>query len=85
MGAHRGRLNIQSGLYDGDFFDGGWCAGQEDAGQWLEVDARRLTNFTGVITQGLNSIWTYDWVTSYKVQFSNDTHTWRPCRNGTEE
>lgn len=48
----------QSGLYDGDFYDGGWCAGQEDAGQWLEVDARGLTNFTGVITQGLNSIWT---------------------------
>ncbi|XP_063192363.1 probable carboxypeptidase X1 [Chroicocephalus ridibundus] len=85
LGAHRGRLNIQSGLYDGDFYDGGWCAGQEDTEQWLEVDARRLTNFTGVITQGLNSIWTYDWVTSYKVQVSNDTHTWQPCRNGTEE
>uniref|UniRef100_A0A8V5GD27 Carboxypeptidase X1 n=1 Tax=Melopsittacus undulatus TaxID=13146 RepID=A0A8V5GD27_MELUD len=85
LGAHRGRLNIQSGLYDGDFYDGGWCAGQEDVGQWLEVDARGLTNFTGVITQGLNSIWTYDWVTSYKVQVSNDTHTWHPCRNGTEE
>ncbi|XP_062492594.1 probable carboxypeptidase X1 isoform X2 [Pezoporus occidentalis] len=58
---------------------------QEDAGQWLQVDARGLTNFTGVITQGLNSIWTYDWVTSYKVQVSNDTYTWHPCRNGTEE
>ncbi|XP_059577189.1 probable carboxypeptidase X1 isoform X2 [Alligator mississippiensis] len=85
LAAHRGRLNIQSGLYDGDFYDGGWCAGQKDTSQWLEVDARRLTLFTGVITQGLNSIWTYDWVTSYKVQFSNDTHTWKPCRNGTEE
>ncbi|XP_015705748.1 probable carboxypeptidase X1 [Coturnix japonica] len=85
LGAHRGRLNIQSGLYDGDFFDGGWCAGREDAAQWLELDARRLINFTGVITQGLNSIWTYDWVTSYKVQFSNDTHAWQPCRNGSEE
>ncbi|XP_074396775.1 putative carboxypeptidase X1 isoform X3 [Zonotrichia albicollis] len=85
LGAHRGRLNIQSGLYDGDFFDGGWCAGREDARQWLEVDARRLTRFTGVITQGLNSIWTYDWVTSYKVQVSNDSHTWLPSRNGTEE
>ncbi|XP_009883935.1 PREDICTED: probable carboxypeptidase X1 [Charadrius vociferus] len=30
LGAHRGRLNIQSGLYDGDFYDGGWGAGQED-------------------------------------------------------
>ncbi|XP_054028425.1 probable carboxypeptidase X1 [Dryobates pubescens] len=85
LGAHRGRLNIQSGLYDGDFYDGGWCAGREDRQQWLEVDARRLTNFTGIITQGLNSIWTYDWVTSYKVQVSNDTHTWHPCRNGTQE
>ncbi|KAM7021298.1 putative carboxypeptidase X1 [Passerculus sandwichensis] len=85
LGAHRGRLNIQSGLYDGDSFDGGWCAGREDTRQWLEVDARRLTRFTGVITQGLNSIWTYDWVTSYKVQVSNDSHAWLPSRNGTEE
>ncbi|XP_053797829.1 probable carboxypeptidase X1 isoform X2 [Vidua chalybeata] len=85
LGAHRGRLNIQSGLYDGDFYDGGWCAGHEDTEQWLEVDARRLTRFTGVVTQGLNSIWTYDWVTSYKVQVSNDSHAWLPSRNGTEE
>lgn len=48
----------QSGLYDGDFYDGGWCAGREDTEQWLQVDARRLTRFTGVVTQGLNSIWT---------------------------
>lgn len=27
----------------------------------------------------------YDWVTSYKIQFSNDTHTWQPCKNGSEE
>ncbi|XP_063257364.1 probable carboxypeptidase X1 isoform X3 [Prinia subflava] len=85
LGAHRGRLNIQSGLYDGDPFDGGWCAGREDAEQWLQVDARRLTRFTGVITQGLNSIWTYDWVTSYKVQVSNDSRAWLPSRNGTQE
>uniref|UniRef100_A0A8B9QQJ8 Carboxypeptidase X, M14 family member 1 n=1 Tax=Apteryx owenii TaxID=8824 RepID=A0A8B9QQJ8_APTOW len=85
LGAHRGRLNIQSGLYDGDFYDGGWCAGHEDKEQWLEIDARRLTNFTGVITQGLNSIWTYDWVTSYKVQVSNDSRAWQPCRNGSRE
>ncbi|XP_054845894.1 probable carboxypeptidase X1 [Eublepharis macularius] len=85
LGAHRGRLNIQSGISDGDFYDGGWCAGHEDKTQWLEIDARRTTLFTGVITQGLNSIWTYDWVTSYKIQFSNDTHTWQPCMNGSEE
>ncbi|XP_062991292.1 probable carboxypeptidase X1 [Elgaria multicarinata webbii] len=85
LGPHRGRLNIQSGINDGDFFDGGWCAGYQDKKQWLEIDARRMTRFTGVITQGLNSIWTYDWVTSYKIQFSNDTHSWQPCKNGSEE
>ncbi|KAM4049765.1 putative carboxypeptidase X1 isoform 2-T2 [Anomaloglossus baeobatrachus] len=84
LGSHRGRLNIQSGIYDDDFFDGAWCAGEKSRNEWLEVDARRLTRFTGVITQGKNSIWTDDWVTSYKVQVSNDTHTWRSCRNGTE-
>uniref|UniRef100_A0A8D0HMX9 Carboxypeptidase X1 n=1 Tax=Sphenodon punctatus TaxID=8508 RepID=A0A8D0HMX9_SPHPU len=76
LGAHRGRFNIQSGIHDGDMYDGGWCAAQKDQNQWLEIDARRPTRFTGVITQGLNSIWTYDWVTSYKIQFSNDTHSW---------
>ncbi|RMC14615.1 hypothetical protein DUI87_09714 [Hirundo rustica rustica] len=85
LGAHRGRLNIQSGLDDGDAFDGGWCAAREDTRQWLQVDARRLTRFTGVVTQGLNSIWTYDWVTSYKVQVSNDSYEWAPSWNGSEE
>ncbi|XP_075429805.1 putative carboxypeptidase X1 isoform X2 [Ascaphus truei] len=85
LGSHRGRLNIQSGIYDDDFFDGGWCAEEKNKKQWFEVDARRLTRFTGVITQGKNSIWTDDWVTSYKVQVSNDSHTWKTCKNGTEE
>ncbi|XP_053560351.1 probable carboxypeptidase X1 [Bombina bombina] len=85
LGAHRGRLNIQSGIYDDDFYDGAWCAEEKNKKQWFEVDARRLTRFTGVITQGKNSIWTDDWVTSYKVQVSNDTHTWVTCKNGTEE
>ncbi|XP_042326599.1 probable carboxypeptidase X1 isoform X1 [Sceloporus undulatus] len=85
LGPHRGRLNIQSGIHDGDFYDGGWCARHKDKKQWLEFDAQRVTRFTGIITQGLNSIWTYDWVTSYKIQFSNDTHRWQPCKNGSEE
>ncbi|XP_063781503.1 probable carboxypeptidase X1 [Pseudophryne corroboree] len=85
LGSHRGRLNIQSGIYDDDFYDGAWCAGEKNKNQWFEVDARRLTRFTGVITQGKNSLWTDDWVTSYKVQVSNDTHVWRTSKNGTED
>ncbi|XP_032278905.1 inactive carboxypeptidase-like protein X2 [Phoca vitulina] len=57
LGAHRGRLNIQAGINENDFYDGAWCAGRNDLHQWIEVDARRLTKFTGVITQGRNSLW----------------------------
>ncbi|KAI1887417.1 hypothetical protein AGOR_G00190080 [Albula goreensis] len=85
LGPHRGRLNIQSGIEDGDLYDGAWCAQYEDLNQWLEVDARRPTLLTGVILQGRNSIWSWDWVHTYKVQLSNDSVVWKPCMNGTEE
>ncbi|XP_045147326.1 inactive carboxypeptidase-like protein X2 [Echinops telfairi] len=83
LGAHRGRLNIQAGINENDLYDGAWCAGRNDRHQWLEVDARRLTKFTGVITQGRNSLWLSDWVTSYKVMVSNDSHTWVTVKNGS--
>ncbi|CAI5658643.1 inactive carboxypeptidase-like protein X2 [Oreochromis niloticus] len=85
LGAHRGRLNIQAGLYEDDLYEGAWCAGRDDTLQWFEVDARRLTKFTGVITQGRSSLWSSDWVTSYKVMFSNDSHTWITLNNGSED
>ncbi|KAG9275222.1 putative carboxypeptidase X1 isoform X1 [Astyanax mexicanus] len=85
LGPHRGRLNIQSGIEDGDEYDGAWCAGVKDQQQWLQLDALRPTLFTGVILQGRNSIWSWNWVTKYKVQFSNDTQTWSPAMNGSQE
>ncbi|XP_034070185.1 inactive carboxypeptidase-like protein X2 [Gymnodraco acuticeps] len=85
LGAHRGRLNIQAGIYEDDLYDGAWCAGRDDPLQWFEVDARRLTKFTGVITQGRSSLWSSDWVTSYKVMVSNDSHTWITLKNGSED
>ncbi|XP_072533956.1 probable carboxypeptidase X1 [Salminus brasiliensis] len=85
LGPHRGRLNIQSGLEDEDEYDGAWCAGEEDQEQWLQLDTLRPTLFTGVILQGRNSIWSLNWVTTYKVQFSNDTQTWSPGMNGSQE
>ncbi|XP_024913604.1 inactive carboxypeptidase-like protein X2 [Cynoglossus semilaevis] len=85
LGAHRGRLNIQAGLYEDDLYDGAWCAGRNDPLQWFEVDARRLTKFTGVITQGRSSLWSSDWVTSYKVMVSNDSHTWVMLKNGSKD
>ncbi|XP_034530805.1 probable carboxypeptidase X1 [Notolabrus celidotus] len=85
LGPHRGRLNIQSGIEDGDIYDGAWCAEYKDRHQWLEVDAIHMTLFTGVILQGRNSIWSWDWVHTYKVQLSNDSVDWETCKNGTED
>lgn len=48
---------VQSGLEDGDEYDGAWCAETEDKEQWLQLDALRPTLFTGVILQGRSSIW----------------------------
>lgn len=48
---------FQSGIEDGDMYDGAWCAMYRDRHQWLEVDAIHLTLFTGVVLQGRNSIW----------------------------
>ncbi|XP_033886517.2 inactive carboxypeptidase-like protein X2 [Acipenser ruthenus] len=85
LGAQRGRLNIQAGIYEDDFYDGAWCAGRNDPLQWFEVDARRLTKFTGVITQGRNSLWSSDWVKSYRVMVSNDSHSWVTIKDGLED
>ncbi|KAJ8015561.1 hypothetical protein DPEC_G00027400 [Dallia pectoralis] len=85
LGPHRGRLNIQSGVADGDIYDGAWCAQYEDRKQWLQVDTMHLTRFTGVILQGRSSVWSWNFVETYKVQFSNDTLVWEPAMNGTEE
>ncbi|XP_029943081.1 probable carboxypeptidase X1 isoform X7 [Salarias fasciatus] len=85
LGPHRGRLNIQSGLEDGDLYDGAWCAAARDRDQWLEVDALRPTLFTGVVLQGRSSIWSWDWVESYKLQLSNDSETWWTVLDGGRE
>ncbi|XP_043086997.1 inactive carboxypeptidase-like protein X2 [Puntigrus tetrazona] len=85
LGPHRGRLNIQGGLYEDDLFDGGWCAGRNDPLQWFEVDARRLMKFSGVVTQGRSSLWSSDWVSSYKVLLSNDSHSWVTLKNGSRD
>uniref|UniRef100_A0A8C4PW41 Carboxypeptidase X, M14 family member 2 n=1 Tax=Eptatretus burgeri TaxID=7764 RepID=A0A8C4PW41_EPTBU len=85
LGAHRGRLNIQAGILEEDEFAGAWCAAHRDRSQWLQVDTQRLTLFTGIITQGRNSLWSTDWVTQYMVSFSNDTQSWINYRNETDD
>ncbi|KAM9216144.1 adipocyte enhancer-binding protein 1 isoform 2-T2 [Dugong dugon] len=85
LGAQRGRLNMQAGADEDDYYDGAWCAEDDGQTQWIEVDTRRTTRFTGVITQGRDSSIHDDFVTTFFVGFSNDSHTWTMYSNGYEE
>ncbi|NWY21618.1 AEBP1 protein, partial [Aphelocoma coerulescens] len=75
----------QAGTNEDDFFDGAWCAEDDSRAHWLEVDTRRITMFTGVITQGRDSQIHDDFVTSFYVGFSNDSQHWVMYSNGYEE
>ncbi|KAM6178511.1 adipocyte enhancer-binding protein 1 [Rhynchocyon petersi] len=85
LGAQRGRLNMQAGPNEDDYYDGAWCAEDDARTQWIEVDTRRTTRFTGVITQGRDSSTHDDFVTTFFVGFSNDSQTWTMYSNGYEE
>ncbi|XP_004839984.1 adipocyte enhancer-binding protein 1 isoform X1 [Heterocephalus glaber] len=85
LGAQRGRLNMQAGTNEDDYYDGAWCAEDDPHTQWIEVDTRRTTRFTGIITQGRDSSIHDDFVTTFFVGFSNDSQTWMMYTNGYEE
>ncbi|XP_033627784.1 lactadherin-like [Asterias rubens] len=58
---------------------GGWCPAESDRQTpWFQVDLRTTNQVEGVIIQGstdpLNSY--KDWVTHYKVSYSDDQRTW---------
>ncbi|XP_051950936.1 inactive carboxypeptidase-like protein X2 [Xyrauchen texanus] len=84
-GAHRARLNIQASGDEDDMNGGAWCANPEEKVHWIELDARTLTEFTGVITQGRDDPLEGDYVSSYYVAFSNDSREWTVLHDGYAE
>uniref|UniRef100_A0AAR2J0H2 F5/8 type C domain-containing protein n=1 Tax=Pygocentrus nattereri TaxID=42514 RepID=A0AAR2J0H2_PYGNA len=84
-GPQRARLNIQASGDEDDMNGGAWCGNQDDKVHWIELDARTLTEFTGVITQGRDDPIENDYVTSYYVAFSNDSREWTVLHDGYSE
>ncbi|XP_074526302.1 adipocyte enhancer-binding protein 1 [Halichoeres trimaculatus] len=78
----RARLNMQGSDDEDSMRGGAWCANSEDRIHWFEIDARRETEFTGVITQGRDSSIENDFVTSYFLAFSNDSREWTTIHDG---
>ncbi|MEQ2260572.1 hypothetical protein XENORESO_020669, partial [Xenotaenia resolanae] len=78
----RARLNMQGSEDEDSMRGGAWCANSEDRIHWFEIDARKETEFTGVITQGRDSLNESDYVTSYFLAFSNDSREWTTIHDG---
>jgi len=70
IASYRGRLNAQ---YTGAH-GGSWSPAIPDTNQWLQVDLglNHGNRVTGVATQGRNSKTVSQWVTTYKLQVSDD-------------
>uniref|UniRef100_A0A4W4GV44 F5/8 type C domain-containing protein n=1 Tax=Electrophorus electricus TaxID=8005 RepID=A0A4W4GV44_ELEEL len=81
-GPQRARLNIQASGDEDDLNGGAWCGNPLEKDHWIELDARTLTEFTGVITQGRDDPLENDYVTSYYVAFSNDSREWTVLHDG---
>ena len=78
--AHQGRLHFRETSTKA----GSWSVPAKNLNslQWLQVDLNQLTNVTGVATQGRNNtnVWRGNhsqWVTAYKLQFSEDGFTFQ--------
>ena len=73
--AIQGRLNFKKSLIK----RGAWSARNNDKNQWLQIDLRApYTKVTAVASQGRNQV--NQWVTKYKLQYSNDGVTFRYYR-----
>ena len=70
MAASQGRLQLQP---IGNKYEGAWAAKTSNINQWLQVDLGRThTTVTRVATQGRPESGRNQWVTKYKLQYSDD-------------
>ena len=62
----------------------GWCAREESAEDWLQIDFGKTLQVCAVATQG--DINGDEWVTDFKLSFSSDGRAWTTYQdtNGTE-
>ena len=72
--AHYARLNLE-GI---DTAPNAWVPGGKDLDEWIQVDLGASGLVSGIVMQGRDDPNQQNWVTKYKVQFSQDGgKTWR--------
>ena len=60
-----------------------WCAAHNSVHQHVQVDFGKITRVTGVATQGRGDY--PNWVTVYKIMYSNDRRVWKYYRENNED
>merc|ERR1719379_1038957 len=55
---------------------GAWCTTRNRAGEYMIMDAGRVSNITGVVTKGRGNA--KQWVKTFNVQWSTDGMQWNP-------
>ncbi|XP_067931280.1 lactadherin-like [Watersipora subatra] len=53
-----------------------WCAADNNKKQWLQLDIGPPTKISALITKGRGDTGRKQWVTKYKISYSNDSVTW---------
>ncbi|CAH8519996.1 unnamed protein product [Schistosoma turkestanicum] len=53
-----------------------WCAQRQDSLQWLQIDVGPPTLITGVILKSRGDVKNSQYVTRFKLSYSNDTRLW---------
>ncbi|XP_018619381.1 milk fat globule EGF and factor V/VIII domain containing b isoform X2 [Scleropages formosus] len=53
-----------------------WTAASNNRSEWLQVDLQTPKRVTGIITQGAKDFGNVQFVSAFKVAYSNDGHSW---------
>ena len=77
--AQQARLHFVKTVY------GAWSARSNDIHQWLQVDLLNTTRVSGVATQGRNGCPCAQWVTKYKLQYSEGGQAFKFYRRSGDE
>ena len=64
---------------------GSWSARSNDLNQWLQVDLLNTTRVSGVATQGRNGPSDSQWVTKYKLKYSEGGRAFKCYRRSGDE
>ena len=77
--AQQARLHFVKTVY------GAWSARSNDIHQWLQVDLLNTTRVSGVATQGRNGFRYDQWVTKYKLKYSEGGQAFKFYRRSGDE